>query len=80
MRKDEYGNDCPATLGEYRQGCVLVGQMKGVPDNKAMQYLDRMITLMPKHEDHVVTLTDAEMRRMLFPMCLEAATPPCPPL
>ena len=36
MRKDEQGNDCPATLGEYRDMVVAIAG----EDNKAVWFLD----------------------------------------
>lgn len=38
MRKDEYGNDCPSTLGEYRDLCAALGG-----DCDAVRLLDQKI-------------------------------------
>ena len=39
MRRDENGDPCPETLGEYRELCVDLG----VPNNAAVAFLDDKI-------------------------------------
>lgn len=60
MRKDEDGNPCPATLGEYREYCVaFFGE-----DSEATKFLDEKI----KHgspKDKVI-VTDREMREVFY--------------
>lgn len=67
MRTDENGNQCPATLGEYRKLCVaMVGE-----DNKAVQFLDSKIA--EYGEDESVIAADSQMRMMLMPMMVQPA-------
>lgn len=47
MRVDELGNQCPATLGEYRDICAAMGG----EDCPAVKYLDKRIVINPFHRD-----------------------------
>ena len=67
MRKDEQGNPCPETLGEYRLLCRLMGD-----DNKAVQFLNEKIAESPDGENEVVVAPDSQMRMLLMPLMLEA--------
>lgn len=62
MRKDEEGNPCPETLGEYRN---LIAAMVG-EENQAIQWLDEQIK--EKGEDEIVLAPDSQMRMILIPM------------
>ena len=64
MRVDEDGNECPSTLGEYRDLCVSVGGA----DCQAVSFLDKKITESPKGRDSTVFVSDLQMRQLLFPM------------
>ena len=66
MRKDESGNPCPETLGEYRKICTLTGE-----DNKAVQLLDKKIAESPEGENEVVIAADSQMRMLLMPLMLQ---------
>lgn len=68
MRTDEDGNECPETLGEYRDLCAAIGGEK----NKAVQFLDKKIAETSK--DEKVLAADSQMRMLLMPMMLEDAT------
>ena len=59
MRKDENGNECPATLQEYRDFCAALGG-EGC---KAVKFLDGRI--LENGDDEV---TDSQMRSLLMPM------------
>lgn len=68
MRKDEDGNPCPGTLGEYRKMvAMLVGE-----DNKAVQFLTEKIA--EQGEDEEVLAPDSQMRELLFPMMVQKAS------
>ena len=67
MRKDEEGNECPETLGEYRD---LISAMVG-EDNRAIQFLDDRIAASADGRSAVVILPDSAMRALLFPLLLE---------
>lgn len=62
MRKDEDGNDCPATLGEYRDLCAAL-----VPDCKAVKFLDEKIAESPNGREERVVASDSQMRALLMP-------------
>lgn len=65
MRKDENGQACPATLGEYRDMCLaLTGE-----DSKAVKFLDEKIK--EQGRDEKVIAADSQMRMVLMPMLLE---------
>lgn len=66
MRKDESGNDCPETLGEYRIFCIALGG----EDCKAIQFLDGKIAENTNGADAVVMTPDSQMRMLLMPMLL----------
>ena len=70
MRKDENGNDCPATLGEYRELCAAIGGEKC----KAVSFLDSKIA--QSSGDDVVIASDHQMRMLLWPMLAEASEEP----
>lgn len=67
MRKDEEGNPCPATLGEYRDLCAAVG----LEGNKAVQFLDGKIAESPNGRDEEVIAADSQMRMLLMPMMVQ---------
>ena len=62
MRKDESGNDCPSTLGEYRALCAAFGG----EECRAVKFLDEKIA--KSHEDEAVIAPDSQMRMLLMPM------------
>jgi hypothetical protein len=62
MRKDEQGNECPATLGEYRTLCVALGG----EECQAVKLLDERIK--DQGEAMKVIATDEQMRRLLVPL------------
>jgi hypothetical protein len=67
MRKDEQGNECPSTLGEYRKMCAALGG-----DNcKAVQFLNAKISESPNGENEEVIAPDSQMRAVLMPMLYE---------
>jgi len=67
MRKDEQGQECPATLGEYRDLCAaLMGE-----DNAAVELLDKKIEDNPKGRDDEVIAADSQMRLLLMPLMLK---------
>lgn len=65
MRKDENGNQCPATLGEYRRLCAAIGG----PNCKAVVFLDKKIAEQNEHEE--VIAADSQMRMLLMPMLMK---------
>jgi hypothetical protein len=69
MRKDEEGNECPGTLGEYRD---LIASIIG-ENNKAVWFLDQKIK--EQGRDEVVIASDLQMRNMLMPMMIEPRPP-----
>lgn len=64
MRKDENGDPCPETLGEYRK---MVAAIAG-EDSRAVKWLDGEIERSPGGENEVVVAHDHQMRMILFPM------------
>lgn len=64
MRKDENGQDCPSTLGEYRDFCATLGGDKC----RAVEFLDRKIHEAKQGRDEEVLQADSQMRALLFPM------------
>lgn len=62
MRQDENGNECPATLGEYRDMCVAIGG-ESCP---AARLLDEKI--LDQGRDEPVLASDSQMRMLLMPM------------
>lgn len=69
MRKDEQGNVCPATLGEYRD---MVAAIAG-ENNKAVWFLDQKIK--EEGRDEIVIAPDSQMRMVLLPMMLSEKPP-----
>ena len=64
MRKDENGNECPETLGEYRAYCVAFGG----EDCRAVKFLDDKIRESKLGPDEKVIASDSQMRMILMPM------------
>lgn len=62
MRTDETGNECPETLGEYRDLCAAIGG----ETNKAVVFLDKKIA--ESNRDEKVIVPDSQMRMLLMPM------------
>lgn len=62
MRKDENDNECPATLGEYRELCAAIGG----EDCEAVAFLDRKIER--EHAAMPVLAPDSQMREILMPL------------
>lgn len=67
MRKDEFGNTCPETLGEYRQ---MIEFLSIGRSNAALEFLDKKIEESPNGSDEIVIASDLEMRSLLIPMLL----------
>jgi len=67
MRKDEQGEQCPETLGEYRDLCAALG---GEGCN-AVAFLDKKVADSPNGRDEKVIAPDSQMRMLLFPMLLK---------
>lgn len=63
MRKDEAGQACPKTLGEYRDLCWALTKK-----TRAVEFLDNKIKESPNGRDEVVIAHDSQMRFLLFPM------------
>ena len=67
MRLDESGNQCPATLGEYRDLCAAIG----TEDCRAVKFIDRKIAEAPENgRDELVLASDHQMRMLLMPLLL----------
>ena len=66
MRKDEDGNVCPETLGEYYDLCKGLGG----EDCKACVFLKEKIDSHEKGRDERVIAADSQMRLLLFPMLM----------
>lgn len=64
MRTDEEGNPCPATLGEYRDLCAVLGGEKC----RAVKLLDERIAKSGRND--VVIADDSQMRMLLMPLLL----------
>lgn len=62
MRKDEDGNTCPETLGEYRD--LVHAIAPGCPAEKLM---DEKIEEAKNGRDEVVIASDHQMRLLLMP-------------
>lgn len=67
MRTDEQGEQCPETLGEYRDLCAALGG----EDCKAVAFLDEKVAGSLNGRDEKVIAPDSQMRSLLFPMLLE---------
>jgi hypothetical protein len=65
MRTDEKGNECPETLGEYRD---LVYSLVRDDKNGAVKFLDNKIEESPNGREEVVLAADSQMRYLLFNM------------
>lgn len=66
MRTDENGNECPATLGEYRKMCAAIGG----DTCRAVKFLDEKISSTPNGENEEVVAADSQMRALLMPMLI----------
>ncbi len=66
MRKDEKDNECPETLGEYRD--LMIALAGGDASNPAVQLLDNKIA--EQGRDERVVVPDSQMRELLLPMLL----------
>lgn len=66
MRKDEEGNECPETLGEYHAICKALS-----PGSVAVAFLEKKIE--EQGADMMVFLPDAQVRGALMPLLLEKA-------
>jgi hypothetical protein len=64
MRKDENGNECPATLGEYRDLCAAIGG----EESEAVKLLDGKIAKYGR--DDAIIVPDSQMRLLLMPLLL----------
>lgn len=62
MRTDESGQQCPETLGEYRDLCASIGG----ETCQAVRFLDEMIAREGREE--AVIAPDSQMRALLMPM------------
>jgi hypothetical protein len=62
MRTDETGNECPETLGEYRDLCAALGG----EDCEAVSFLDSKIAAQGR--DEKVLAADCQMRALLMPL------------
>ena len=71
MRKDEEGNECPETLGEYRDLCHAIA-----PDSKAVEFLDQKIEEDSEGRNAIVIASDLNMRTLLMPMLAEPVLTP----
>lgn len=69
MRKDEEGNPCPSTLGEYRDLCEAMG----LTNNAAVAFLDKKIKENSKGRDAEVIAADFQVRFLLMPMLIQGA-------
>lgn len=65
MRKDESGNECPATLFEYRKLCAAIGG----EECRAVKLLDDKIRENGGEDDEVIA-DDSQMRFLLMPLLL----------
>lgn len=68
MRRDEEGNECPATLGEYRDLCKSIGG----EECRAVQFLDKKISESERGRDEEVIAPDSQMRMLLMPMLVQS--------
>jgi hypothetical protein len=73
MRKNEAGEDCPSTLGEYLTLCESICGSYGVPNNRALQFLRDKIA--EQGADQPVVASDSQMRMILMPMMWEDLFP-----
>jgi len=68
MRKDENGQPCPSTLGEYRDICAALSPYR--EKCKAVKFLDEKIAKDGRDEE--VLAVDSQMRMLLMPMIIES--------
>jgi hypothetical protein len=64
MRLDENGGSCPATLGEYRDFCVVLFGKESEP----VKFLEKEISESANGADEPVLAADSQMRYLLFSM------------
>jgi hypothetical protein len=64
MRQDENGDQCPSTLGEYRDLCNAIGG----ENCEAVRLLDGHIAKSSNGRDEVVIAADSQMRFLLMPL------------
>lgn len=69
MRKDEAGNECPETLGEYRDLCAAIAPSG--EECEAVKFLDRKIAESEKGREAKVLAADSQMRAILMPMLVK---------
>lgn len=67
MRKDDNGDPCPSTLGEYLQLCKLIGGA----DCQAVKLLNTKIAEASNGENEEVLAPDSQMRFLLMPLLFE---------
>lgn len=70
MRTDENGVPCPGTLGEYLKLCKAAG----LPNNKAVEFLNKKIESSTNGENEEVIAPDSQMRMLLMPLLIQQAT------
>lgn len=68
MKRDEKGNECPGTLGEYRKICATLSPFG--TNCKAVSILDEMILNQSDGEASEVLTSDLNMREVLLSNCL----------
>lgn len=70
MRRDEAGQECPATLGEYRDMVAECLRLAGVPlaGSKAVELLDKKIAVNSLGRGGIVIPDDSQMRSLLMPL------------
>ena len=61
MRKDEHGDECPETLGEYRDVCHFLA-----PNSAAVELLDGRIAVAANGRNEKVIAPDLQMRELLY--------------
>jgi len=66
MRTDENGDQCPGTLGEYRDLCAALSPLGD--KCQAVAFLDEKIAEQGRDEE--VIQHDSQMRILLMPMML----------
>ncbi len=66
MRKDEEGNVCPETLGEYLDICIALRGEK----TEAVAFLKKKIANSKEGRDEVVMVPDSQMRALLYPLMM----------
>jgi hypothetical protein len=64
LRLDESGNECPKTLGEYRDLCARIGG----EISEAVAYIDARINRSRGGREFSVRETDWKMREILLPL------------